>query len=48
VNPIIQHGLPGSVTVSVERVTPAILLLRAAGVMLAPRSANASTLEHTQ
>lgn len=48
VNPIIQHGLPGSVTVEVEKVTPAILLLRAAGVMLAPRPADAATPEHAQ
>lgn len=44
-SPIIQHGLPGSVSVNVERVTPAILLLRAAGVMLAPASANAETVQ---
>ena len=44
-SPIIQHGLPGSVTVNVERVTPAILLLRAAGVMLAGSSAEAATPE---
>ncbi|MCA3572645.1 MAG: HlyD family efflux transporter periplasmic adaptor subunit [Aestuariivirga sp.] len=44
-SPIIQHGLPGSVTVNVERVTPAILLLRAAGVMLAGSPAEAATPE---
>ena len=31
----LQHGLPGSVEVEVERVTPAELLLRSAGRMLA-------------
>ena len=34
----LQHGLPGTVEVSVERVTPAVLTLRAAGVMLADRA----------
>jgi membrane fusion protein (multidrug efflux system) len=31
----LQHGLPGSVEVQVERVTPATLVLRAAGTLLA-------------
>lgn len=35
----LQHGMPGSVEVAVERVTPATLLLRVAGRMLgAPRN----------
>lgn len=35
----LQHGLPGSVEVTVERVTPAALILRTAGRMIAsPRS----------
>ncbi len=33
----LEHGLPCSVEVEVERVTPAALLLRAAGRLLAPR-----------
>lgn len=41
---IVQHGLPGSVTVNVEEVTPAILLLRAAGVMLSPASAQTAAV----
>lgn len=32
----LQHGLPGSVEVSVEQVSPAVLVLRAAGQMLTP------------
>jgi membrane fusion protein (multidrug efflux system) len=36
---VAQHGLPGSVAVEIEQVTPAILLLRAAGIMLSGRSA---------
>lgn len=32
----LQHGLPGSVEVEVERVTPATVLLRAAGKLIAP------------
>lgn len=31
----LQHGLPGSVEVLVERVTPAALILRTAGRMMA-------------
>jgi membrane fusion protein (multidrug efflux system) len=31
-----EHGLPGAVEVEVERVTPAMLVLRAAGQLLAP------------
>ncbi len=39
----LQHGMPGSVEVSVERVTPAELLLRLAGRMLgSPRNPYAS------
>jgi membrane fusion protein (multidrug efflux system) len=35
----LQHGLPGSVEVEVERLTPAKIVLRAAGQMItAPRS----------
>ena len=41
--PIVQHGLPGSVSVAVEQTTPAVLLLRAAGMMLAPAAAPAAT-----
>ena len=44
-SPVIQHGLPGSISVKLERVTPAILLLRAAGVMLAGSPAQAATPE---
>jgi multidrug resistance efflux pump len=32
-NIVMQHGLPGSVEVSVEKTTPAVLVLRAAGQM---------------
>ena len=39
----LQHGLPGSVEVAVERVTPAALMLRTAGRLLtAPRSVETS------
>ncbi len=39
----LQHGLPGSVEVEVERLTPANIVLRAAGQMItAPRSAFAN------
>jgi membrane fusion protein (multidrug efflux system) len=31
----LQHGLPGSVEIEVERLTPAALLLRTAGRLLA-------------
>jgi hypothetical protein len=35
----LQHGMPGSVEVAVERVTPVALILRLAGRMLAsPRN----------
>lgn len=34
-SPLVQHGLPGSVEVSVERESPATLLMRAAGFLLA-------------
>ncbi|MDB5904638.1 MAG: Membrane fusion component of tripartite multidrug resistance system, partial [Betaproteobacteria bacterium] len=32
-NIVMQHGLPGSVEVSIEKTTPAVLVLRAAGQM---------------
>ena len=39
----LQHGLPGSVEVAVEQVSPATLLLRTAGSMVAaPRPATAA------
>jgi membrane fusion protein (multidrug efflux system) len=31
----LQHGLPGSIEVTVEQTTPAVLVLRAAGQLLA-------------
>jgi hypothetical protein len=34
-----QHGLPGSVEVDVEEVSPAVLVLRAAGQSLSLKSA---------
>lgn len=34
----LEHGLPGSVEVEVERVAPASLVLRAAGQLVSPRS----------
>ena len=41
----LQHGLPGAVEVEVERLTPANIVLRAAGQMLtAPRSSTGSAL----
>lgn len=40
--PIVQHGLPGSVSVAVEQTTPAVLLLRAAGMVLAPAATSAA------
>jgi membrane fusion protein (multidrug efflux system) len=41
----LQHGLPGSVEVEVERASPAALTLRTAGQLLtAPRSAFIPTL----
>ena len=42
---LMQHGLPGAVEVSVEQISPAILVLRAAGQWLsnAPPAANAAT-----
>jgi len=40
----LQHGLPGSVEVEVERATPAALTLRTAGQMITrPRSVFAPT-----
>jgi membrane fusion protein (multidrug efflux system) len=33
---IVQHGLPGTVEISLEQVPPAVLMLRAAGQWLAP------------
>jgi membrane fusion protein (multidrug efflux system) len=41
------HGLPGSAEVEVERVSPAVLVLRAAGQLLAIRGASASTSTST-
>jgi multidrug resistance efflux pump len=35
----LEHGLPGSVEVEVERVSPAVLVLRAAGQLVSPRPA---------
>lgn len=44
----LQHGLPGAVEVEVERLTPAKIVLRAAGQMLtAPSRATRSTLAET-
>ncbi len=37
----LQHGLPGVVVVEVERVSPATLLLRAAGQLVRPRAGGA-------
>ena len=34
---VVEHGLPGSAEVEVERVSPAVLVLRAAGQFLAAR-----------
>jgi membrane fusion protein (multidrug efflux system) len=31
---IMQHGLPGSIEVSVEQVSPAVMILRAAGQLM--------------
>ncbi len=40
----LEHGLPGSVEVEVERVSPAVLVLRAAGQLVsAPRDASPTT-----
>ncbi|HEX8203592.1 MAG TPA: HlyD family efflux transporter periplasmic adaptor subunit, partial [Isosphaeraceae bacterium] len=39
----LQHGLPGSAEVDVERVSPAVLVLRAAGQLMAPGRASAAT-----
>jgi membrane fusion protein (multidrug efflux system) len=36
----VEHGLPGSAEVEVERVSPAVLVLRAAGQFLAARRAS--------
>jgi membrane fusion protein (multidrug efflux system) len=36
---VVEHGLPGSAEVEVERVSPAVLVLRAAGQFLAARHA---------
>jgi multidrug resistance efflux pump len=38
------HGLPGSAEVEVERISPAVLVLRAAGQFLSIRRASASTV----
>jgi membrane fusion protein (multidrug efflux system) len=37
---VVEHGLPGSAEVEVERVSPAVLVLRAAGQFLAARRAS--------
>ena len=39
----LQHGLPGSTEIEVERISPASLLLRTAGQMVAPRKPDAAT-----
>jgi len=39
----LQHGLPGAVEIEVERISPAALVLRAAGRMLAPRAGESDT-----
>ena len=33
----LQHGLPGSVEIEIERASPATLVLRAAGKLLTPQ-----------
>lgn len=38
----LEHGLPGSVEVEVERVSPAVLVLRAAGQLVSPPGATSS------
>jgi multidrug resistance efflux pump len=40
-----QHGLPGTVEVVVDRVAPALMLLRASGQMLAPGGAGEAARE---
>lgn len=40
---VVQHGLPGSVEVSIEQVSPASLMLRAAGLLLSNPTRTAST-----
>jgi membrane fusion protein (multidrug efflux system) len=35
----LQHGLPGSVEIEIERASPATLVLRAAGKLLSPERA---------
>jgi hypothetical protein len=37
----VQHGLPGTVEVEVDRVSPATLVLRTAGLLLAARNGEA-------
>jgi membrane fusion protein (multidrug efflux system) len=37
-NKVLQHGLPGSIEVSVDHVAPAVMILRAAGQMLSTPS----------
>jgi multidrug resistance efflux pump len=39
----LQHGLPGSAEVAIERVSPAVLVLRAAGQFMAPGRAVAAS-----
>jgi membrane fusion protein (multidrug efflux system) len=38
----LRHGLPGSAEVAIERVSPAVLVLRAAGQLMSPRRASAA------
>jgi membrane fusion protein (multidrug efflux system) len=35
-----EHGLPGTVEVEIERISPAVLVLRAAGHLFTPRAAD--------
>lgn len=44
---LLQHGLPGTVEVNVERITPAVLVLRAAGQLL-PKQQPSQTIEQAQ
>ncbi|HEY3593312.1 MAG TPA: HlyD family efflux transporter periplasmic adaptor subunit, partial [Polyangiaceae bacterium] len=37
----LQHGLPGSVEIEIERASPAVLVLRAAGKLLSPQRVSA-------
>jgi len=44
----LQHGLPGSAEVEVERLTPAKIVLRAAGQMLTAPTARGSGVAEAQ